>query len=111
MGYLIQKIDSMAQLRGFFEEKTDYRLNWLVASTSGVHGSYTSLDDWEAWRPTEDEPEPPQVTVLVIQPRRVQLWYGCIDIEAEDVPWLRETIRLSLLGMARSQEGNATVLA
>ncbi len=31
----------------FFKEPTDWELNWLFVGTSGVHGSYDSLDDIE----------------------------------------------------------------
>lgn len=108
--YEIKKLASMDDLRESFpDDRTDYALNWLFCSTSGVHGSYTTLDDIEA---SFDLPEdhddyvPPHLTVLVVQPRLVVVRYGDIEITREDVPWLRDVVARTLVGVRESQEGN-----
>jgi hypothetical protein len=101
----VAHIPDIDHLRSIFVDGTDYTMNWLFCSTSGVHGSYDTLDDlvWEA----DDEDEVyTYLTVLVVQPRIVRIHYGSIPVLPEDVPWLREVVKHTLEGVRESQEGN-----
>jgi hypothetical protein len=77
--------DGMAVLRNMFPSGSADERNFVLFSTSGIHGSYSSIEDVAASLET-DEPE--RLTVLVIQPRTVRMLYGAIDIAAADVPFL-----------------------
>jgi hypothetical protein len=90
----------MAAIREFFGAATCNYMNFLLLSTSGVHGSYTSLDEIEAslvkygeGEPTgEDWPEDyafPEVTFVIVQPRLVCLRYGNTRVSLEDIKYLR----------------------
>ena len=79
-------------------EITIDEMNWLVLSTSGVHGSYTTLDELDL---------PDDITFLVIQPRLVVLHYGNVTVRnEEDRTWLREAVNKTLAAIKDSQEGN-----
>lgn len=58
-------------------------MNLCLFSTSGVHGSYCTIEDVEA------DPELEEVTVLVIHPRTVTLRYGNVPVNAETAPYLK----------------------
>ncbi len=61
-------IDAMAHLRVMFKDGPD-SLNFVLFSTSGIHGSYCTIEDCERGK-VED------VTFLVIHPRLVAMEYG-----------------------------------
>lgn len=113
--------DGMAKLREIFDGDVDYTMNWLVCSTSGIHGSYETLDqmfskDREMHLREEDCADGcfdargnyvrDVITVLVVQPRIVRTWYGSIWITRDDVAWLRDVVAKSLKGIARTQRKN-----
>lgn len=101
--YKIEKLQGIKEIRDIFnddEEETDWTLNWLVLSTSGVHGSYTTLDKLDF------SDGYACITALIIHPRLVVLRYGEITIAQDDVPYLRMLVSKSLEGINKSQEGN-----
>ena len=95
-------------------------LNWLIGSTSGIHGSYTTLDDLENPESeyhqemkaegktfTEIIENLEAFTILIIQPRVCRIIYGTIGIRSqEDFHWLRNKIDESVHEIRKSQEGN-----
>ena len=96
----------------FPEDKAD-AANLLMGSTSGMHGSYRTLDDlkreaYEDGEPLECMPEHIEAfTLLVIQPRLCLLHCGTIGIRShDDIVWLRKLITASVKAFAKSQEGN-----
>lgn len=105
--YSVEPITTIAELKTMFPDETDYTLNWLFCSTSGVHGSYLTLDQFDPSSPDDEDDWPPYpLTVLVVQPRIVRVRYGVIDVMPDDVEWIRDRIRKTLAGVAESQEGN-----
>lgn len=72
-------------------------LNFFLFSTSGVHGSYFTLEEIEtAWDITDqdaDDYEGREITVLLVQPRTVTLTYGNIEIESLEHLQVLKTIR------------------
>jgi hypothetical protein len=96
-------------LRPIFGEGTDYTLNWLFLSTSGVHGTYTTLDKNLAWDERQNvipHPWPREVTCLVVHPRTCTLRWGELQYDEDDETWLREVVGKTLAGVAESQAGN-----
>jgi hypothetical protein len=69
-------IDSMEALRGMFPEAKANALNFVLFSTSGVHGTYTTIE--------EAERERGDVTFLVVHPRLVALRYGTVTPQTID---------------------------
>lgn len=115
---------TVAQLQTIEEVKelivtADKQMNWLVLSTSGVHGTYATLDQIEQNMIEDDEDPHYQeraldengnimyfITVLIIQPRRCTTYYGHVQIQRTDIPWLRQAVTESLAGIERSQREN-----
>lgn len=105
--YQTFEIRSMAAVRHLFTLPVDFTLNWLFCSTSGVHGSYLSIDSLERHWDDPEEIEPPHtITVLIVQPRTCRLYFGTIEVERADLPWLRETVGRTLQGVIASQLEN-----
>lgn len=75
--------EGMAALRLMFPDGVADDLNMVVFSTSGVHGSFHTIEEIEAG-------ECKKLTFLIIQPRMVTLRYGtCIPETPEDFAWLK----------------------
>jgi hypothetical protein len=84
----------MAALRELFPDGKANDLNFVLFSTSGVHGSYTLLEELNFDESSEDHY--PYITVLIIQPRLVCLRYGQFEVTPEDVEWLKGLRQSSL---------------
>jgi hypothetical protein len=111
--YSIEAISTIERIKATFPEDDswDNTLNWLFLSTSGVHGSYATLDEIEHYEPDTDEPDAwayrPSLTALIVQARSVCIRYGGeIEVAPEDIPYLRHVVARTLEGITRSQEGN-----
>jgi len=88
-------------------------LNFVLFSTSGVHGSYTVLEDIEESLTKYGETAPdgedcpdgfcfPELTFLLVQPRIVSMTYGNVRVTLERVEWLkklRESSRNAVQGI------------
>ena len=86
--------DGMDALRQMFPDGVANDLNFVLFSTSGVHGTYCTLEAAES--------EGCDVTFLVVQPRIVGLRYGnCLPKTPEDFQFLR-TLRESSHSAVRS---------
>ncbi|WP_459503057.1 hypothetical protein [Bacillus sp. C1] len=104
--YQNQRLESINQLKEIFPDGEANERNWCVLSTSGVHGSYTTLDDLE--KDYANGEREMSITVLVIMPRVVSMLYGHIDITISDIPYLRKLVSSSLKYIGKSQENNIT---
>ena len=105
----IHKFDTAEELFNLFREydrKTDTfhgepkaeEFTWLFLSTSGIHGSYGTIEDWT--------PENNTLTVLVVSPRIIRMHFANLVFEEEQLPILRRLVRETLAIVAQSQEGN-----
>ena len=95
-------------------------MNLLIGSTSGIHGSYTTLDDLEnpeSERHKDSREEglsykevieyDEAFTFLIIQPRICRLIYGTIGFRSkEDFTWMRTIISESVAEIIKSQQEN-----
>lgn len=89
---------------------------WLLLSTGGWHGTYLTLDDIESILRGESQFSEEVngkywVTILLIYPQNARhlefnIRWGDIPIDLEEIMWLRERVRESLLKIEFSQEGN-----
>lgn len=86
--------DGMAALREIFPNGKADELNFVLFSTSGVHGSYVTIEEVE--RGICDA-----VTFLVIHPRICCLRYGnCMPQTKEDLEFLKTLRASSLLAVS-----------
>lgn len=99
--YTIDNLKNIDQVKEIFEDGPD-EMNWLFLSTSGVHGSYETLDDIEA----DDDNTEHYITMLVVHPRMVWCKYGHLKIERKDIPWLRVMVTKTIEAVKDSQQGN-----
>lgn len=101
--YSVDNLKDFSEIELIFADGPD-EMNWIFLSTSGVHGSYETLDDVEAnW----DSEGGNYITVLAIHPRMVWSRYGHIEIpKKSDIQWLRQMATESLEAVKSSQQGN-----
>jgi hypothetical protein len=90
----------MSALRHFFPDGEADEMNFVLFSTSGIHGSYVTLEEIEAslkkygvkdWG-DDDGPDDylhPEVTVLIVQPRICTLRHGNAEFTIDDVEFLK----------------------
>ena len=95
----------MAALREMFPTAQANEMNFVLFSTSGVHGTYTTIEEIEAdIKAGVGEEGFNRLTFLIVQPRLVTLRYGvCLPETLDDIQYLkrlRETSSLeaSLIG-------------
>jgi hypothetical protein len=87
--------NGMAALREFFEDGIANEMNFVLFSTSGVHGTYRTIEDAEATlargnKNEDGEASQPEVTFLVVQPRICCLRHGnCLPETADDIAFLK----------------------
>jgi hypothetical protein len=85
---------AMAALRELFPEGEANDLNFVLFSTSGIHGTYCTIEACEAGETTD-------VTFLVIQPRIVALRYGnCEPKTPDDFAFLKKLRASSMQAVA-----------
>jgi len=89
-------------------------LNFVLFSTSGVHGTYTTIeqiegglkrygsgddiDDNEAW---PDDWHGRELTFLIVQPRLVTMTYGEVEVSLADIPYLKKLRETSWRAMVK----------
>ena len=93
----------MDALRAMFPEGEANEMNVVLFSTSGVHGTYTTIEEVEAGlvkygdKPVFGEdcdwPEDyhgNEVTVLIVQPRICTVRHGNASVTLADIPFLKK---------------------
>jgi hypothetical protein len=88
---------AMAHLRRIFPEGEGNDLNFVLFSTSGVHGSYTTIEEAERWlrtppcELTEDDMADSIITFVIVQPRLCTIHYGnCKPKNLDDIEFLKK---------------------
>lgn len=83
--------DGMAALRELFPEGEADELNAVLFSTSGVHGTYCTIEDVEEDMRRVVRDGPRDVTFCVIQPRIVCMRYGTAEPRTDaDIAFLKK---------------------
>jgi hypothetical protein len=78
---------AMELLRSIFPDATADERNFVLFSTSGIHGSYLTIEDIEIEGTDSDH----QLTFLIVRPRIVALQYGnCVAGNPEDIAFLKQ---------------------
>lgn len=104
--YSIFRLDDGAEgleaLRMMFPDGEANEMNFVLFSTSGVHGSYNTIEDAEAHLECEDEDSSGEVTFLIVHPRIVSLRYGnCTPQNKDDIEYLKQLRENSMKVIAR----------
>lgn len=103
----------MESLRGLFPNGEADEYQFVMFSTSGVHGSYITIEEIEEglfahgddFEPGEDWPENwhgKDLTVLVVHPRIVCLRCGNVRVKIADIPFLKKLRASSLAAVTAS---------
>ena len=105
----------IAALREMFPNGEANELNFALFSTSGVHGTYTtieaieeSLREYPDGLSNEDDEWPenycgrnPEVTFVIVHPRICCLRYGNAAVTLADIPFLKRLRETSALAVAK----------
>lgn len=75
-------------LRKMFPQGEADDMNFVLFSTSGVHGTYTTIEEAHASIGKPDEST--NVAFLIVQPRLVCLRYGTVEVTNENVEFLKK---------------------
>lgn len=91
----------MEALKILFPKGEADELNFVLFSTSGVHGTYETIEnaakDFLDPKTSEEDKQYCRVTFLVIQPRIVCMRYGNVPITSrEDIQYLKKLRKTSL---------------
>lgn len=113
--YEIETLKSITEVRQIMPNPDDpnydwmYELNWLFLSTSGVHGTYITLDEIEETWDLDEEDDANYgryITILIVHPRICVIRYGNLEIQKNDIPYLRECVEKTIKAVKDSQKGN-----
>lgn len=100
--FAFQRGREMAVLREWFPDGEANDMNFVLFSTSGIHGSYTTIEavetglskygdepkfDSESW---PDDYAGNEITVLIVQPRICCLRHGNLSVTLDDIPYLKK---------------------
>ena len=90
--------EAMGMLKDLFPDARANEMNFCLFSASGIHGTYSTIEDAEI---EVSKGESAEITFLVIHPRVVALRYGNVIAESqEDINFLRR-LRASSLKAVR----------
>ena len=93
--YDCRDANGMEALRAMFPDGKADEFNFCLFSTSGVHGTYSTIEEAEGGlgrgnKDEDGEEVTPSVTFLIVHPRIVCLRYGnCEPKNAEDIAFLK----------------------
>lgn len=92
-------------LRNMFPDAKANEMNFALFSTSGVHGTYATIEEIEDSLikygsdpdfmkdendlPIPDDYHGPSLTVTVYHPRIIGVGYGNVEVTLEDIPFLK----------------------
>ena len=83
-------ISGMDALREMFPDAEADTLNFVLFSTSGVHGTYNTIEEAERFLNGEDPEGTNSVTFLIVHPRLVALRYAvCAPMNQKDIDYLK----------------------
>ena len=90
-------------MRSIFPEATADEMNFVLFSTSGVHGTYATIEEVErASSLPYSIDRPRHITFLVVRPRVVALQYGnCAPETPEDFAFLKKLRETSWAACAK----------
>jgi hypothetical protein len=77
-------------LREMFPEAKADSLNFVLFSTSGVHGTYNTIEEAEEFLNGKNNEGTANITFVIVHPRLVSMRYGTCDPEnQQDIDYLK----------------------
>lgn len=99
---LVDAGGGMAALRSMFPKGKADELNMVLFSTSGVHGTYSTIEEVEEDMARSEREGPSDVTFVIVHPRLVAMRYGCCTPEtADDIAFLKRLRKSSHAALAK----------
>ena len=92
----------MDALREMFPEAKADELNFVLFSTSGVHGTYNRIEEAESFLLGESDDGFAEVTFVIVHPRLVAMRYGVCNPETQDDIDFLKALRESSWMVARA---------
>ena len=87
---LFEPGEGMKALRTMFPDANADSMNAVLFSTSGVHGTYCTIEAVEEDMAKTEREGPRDVTFLIVHPRLVSMRYGtCEPQTADDIDFLK----------------------
>ena len=80
----VPNVEGMDALRGMFPDAKANELNFVLFSTSGVHGTYNTIEEAEAFIAGDEEEGFAEITFVIVHPRLVAMRYGVCNPETKD---------------------------
>ncbi len=111
--YQIEELRTIKELKDIYNNHTTKEA-WLFLSLGGFHGTTLTLDDLELLLADQSNIAKSVngrwwVTGLVVFPQLTSvniLNFAEVMIDADDIPWLRQKVRETLINVEASQYGN-----
>ena len=111
--YTFEELRTLKDVKDIYQEFTT-KDAWLFLSLEGEHGTALSLDDLELilsgqHNLTDNVNGRYWVTVLIVWPRKTSsqiLQFGEVMLDQEDISFLRDKVRETLIEVEASQYGN-----
>lgn len=106
------EIRSIQEIRELFPNGIADERSWIFLSTGGIHGSTNTIEDAEYILRGEDMDEQPLpngktlITVLIVHPATCVLRWGEVQVNMEDLNYLRKLVRSTIESIHNSQGGN-----
>jgi hypothetical protein len=92
----------MEALREMFHDAKANELNFVLFSTSGVHGTYNTIEAAESFLLGESDDGFAEVTFVIVHPRLVAMRYGVCNPETQDDIDYLKALRESSWTVARA---------
>ena len=109
--HVFDSIKTIEDLKTIFPDGKADDLNWVFLSTSGVHGTYTSLDDLEKdpdYAENIDDEGNTHITVLVLHPRMCCIKFGEMKFNLKaDSAYLRGLVKTTVTEITKFSGRNA----
>lgn len=106
------EIRTMQEIKELFPNGIADERNLIFLSTGGIHGSKRTIEDCEYVLRGEDEFIEPLangktlITVLIVHPAPCVLRFGEVQVNMEDLNYLRQLVRSTIESIHYSQGGN-----
>lgn len=91
-------------LRDMFPDGKCSWMNFVMFGTSGVHGTYDTLNDIE--KLLQGASQHGDLTVVLVQPRMALFSYGRLFVKLDDIPFLRQLEESSAKALAAFYQGD-----
>ena len=91
---IFEMVGGIEALFEMFPDGKANEFNLVLFSTSGIHGTYNTIEEVESELRYPSGDGSINLTVLIVHPRLVCMRFGCFDVKKDDIPFLK-TLRKS----------------